>query len=149
MKHILVATASTGDYPTVDCYPEDNIQAWNPDRTAIKVGGDWYPVLECTDRTNQLLSGKIKQVLTQPGNEVDKPAKAHGANLKTIIRAAEAGALGLMECEFKATGEKVAVLCAFTPDDKGMINMTPFAVLLNGNPYEMLNPPNPDGGFKS
>lgn len=25
--------------------------------------------------------------------------------------------------------------------------LTPFAVLFNGNPYEMLNPPAPEGGF--
>lgn len=90
---------------------------------------------------------KPKPVLTQPGQEVDKPTKAHSANLKTIILAAKVGALGLMECEFKATGEKVAVLCVFSEDDNKQIHMTPFAVLLNGNPYEMLNPPNPDGGF--
>lgn len=27
--------------------------------------------------------------------------------------------------------------------------MVPFALMLNGNPYELLNPPKPEGGFMS
>lgn len=44
---------------------------------------------------------------------VDKPAKANAKNLETIIRAAKDGALAVMECT------------------------------LNGNPYELLEPPTP------
>jgi hypothetical protein len=83
-------------------------------------------------------------ILTQPGCEVERPAKAHGKNLATIIKAAKRGDLGLMECRFKATGERVAVLCAFAKDPQTRgITSTPFAVLLNGNPYGMLEPPDP------
>jgi hypothetical protein len=46
----------------------------------------------------------------------------------------------------KQTGEKVAVLTAFSRDGDET-TLTPFAVLFNGNPYEMLNPPAPEGGF--
>lgn len=84
--------------------------------------------------------------MTQPGCEVDRPVKAHTANLKTILQAAKCGNLGLVECQLRQTGEKVAVLMAF--GRKGdETTLTPFAVLFNGNPYEMLNPPAPEGGF--
>lgn len=89
----------------------------------------------------------MKPVLTQPGCQVDKPAKAHAANLKTILQAANAGHLALVECQLKATGEKIAVLCAIGRDGEEMA-ITPFAALFNGNPFEMLNPPNPSGGFE-
>ncbi len=91
------------------------------------------------------MNNKIGNVMTQ-GKPPRKPATAHAANLETIIRAATEGALGLVECELRATGEKVAVLTAFGKDGEE-VTLSPFAVLFNGNPYEMLNPPNPDGGF--
>lgn len=88
----------------------------------------------------------MNPVMTQPGCEVDRPVKAHAANLKTILQAARCGNLGLLECQLKLTGEKVAVLTAFGRDGDET-TLTPFAVLFNGNPYEMLNPPAPEGGF--
>jgi hypothetical protein len=90
----------------------------------------------------------MKPALTQRGCAVDKPAKAHAANLNTIIRAARDGALALMECKLNATGEIVAVLCAVNREVDEFA-FTPFAVLPNGNPYELLSPPLPDGGFAS
>ena len=52
-----------------------------------------------------------------------------------------------MECQLAATGEEVAVICAANRQKDGDVEFAPFAMLFNGNPYEMLNPPNPDGGF--
>lgn len=78
---------------------------------------------------------------------MDRPAKAHADNLKTILRAARCGNLGLLECQLKATGEKVAVLTAFSRQGNETV-MTPFAVLFNGNPYEMLIPPPQDDGLR-
>ena len=63
--------------------------------------------------------------------------QGHAQNLNTIIRAAHEGALCLMECRIKATGEVVAALCAAGRDGTDVV-MTPFAVLLNGNPYDLL-----------
>lgn len=85
--------------------------------------------------------------LTQPGCETERPVLAHKANFETIKKAMKQGHTCLMECKIKATGEVVAVLCAFIPDKNGEVTFTPFAVLPNGNPYELLSPPNPDGGF--
>ena len=84
--------------------------------------------------------------LTQPGCETDKPVLGHKKNLETIIRAAKDGSLALMECELKSTGEKLAVICTAQFDGKEY-QMIPFAAMFNGNPFEMLNPPMPDGGF--
>lgn len=72
----------------------------------------------------------------------------HKANFNTLKRAIRGGHAALMECQLKSTGEKVAVICAMVEDDEGMFNVTPFAMFFNGNPYEMLNPPDPDGGFQ-
>jgi hypothetical protein len=43
-------------------------------------------------------------------------------------------------------GETVVVLAAvgFDGEEYGI---TPFAEMVNGNPFEMYLPPNPDGGF--
>ena len=71
----------------------------------------------------------------------------HKANLETLKRAFHTDDVGLVECQLKSTGEKVAVLCAFQTEEDGEISFIPFAMMFNGNPYELLNPPNPDGGF--
>jgi len=88
----------------------------------------------------------MKPALTQ--EQPDKPCVAHQKNLNTIVRAARNGDLGLVEVQLAATGERLAALTAFSKDGDEIV-MTPLAVLFNGNPYEMLNPPNPDGGFHS
>jgi hypothetical protein len=81
--------------------------------------------------------------------EVEKPAKAHALNLDTILRAAVEGNLALVECETTVEipkGATVAVVCAVGWDGEEYL-MTPFAVMLNGDPFAMLNPPDPQGGF--
>lgn len=67
----------------------------------------------------------------------------HATNFETLKRAFYEGNVALMECKVKATGEIVAALCA-TGRDGDDVTMTPFAVFMNGNPYEMLLPPDPD-----
>ena len=69
------------------------------------------------------------------------------ANFETLQRAFQNGDVALMECELAATGEPVAVVCAANRQDDGSVEFAPFAMLFDGNPYEMLNPPNPEGGF--
>ena len=46
-----------------------------------------------------------------------------------------------------ATGEPVAVVCAANRHDDGSLEFAPFAMMFAENPYELLNPPKPDGGF--
>lgn len=70
----------------------------------------------------------------------------HAANLETLVQAAKDGNLVLLECIDKTTGEIVAVLCACWFDGKEY-TFTPFAPMVNGDPYRRFLPPNPDGGF--
>lgn len=77
-----------------------------------------------------------------------KICRAQAPNLKTIIRAAKAGDLALVEGRVKATGEVVAVLCAIGRNGT-QYAITPFGHLCGGNPFEFYDPPNPNGGFTS
>lgn len=66
------------------------------------------------------------------------------ANFETLLQAARAGALALMECTEAASGETRYVLCAVgrTPDQNGGdYVITPFGHLAPGNPYEAYIPP--------
>ena len=76
-------------------------------------------------------------------------AKGHKQNFDTLRRAMLAGDALLVECQLVATGEPVAVICAANRLEDGEIAFAPFAMLFSGNPYQAVNPPNPDGGFFS
>lgn len=76
-------------------------------------------------------------------------AKGHQQNFDTLRRAMLAGDAALMECQLVATGKPVAVICAANRLEGGEIAFSPFAMLFSGNPYQAVNPPNPDGGFFS
>lgn len=64
-------------------------------------------------------------------------------NFQTLLRAAEAGHLALMECTDAATGENRYVICAVGRDD-GEYVFTPFGHLADGNPYDLYVPPADD-----
>lgn len=66
----------------------------------------------------------------------------HKANFDTLSRAFKRGDVAIMDCVENATGEHVAVICAviFDANTKEYV-MTPFARFFNGNPYELLTPP--------
>jgi hypothetical protein len=74
-------------------------------------------------------------------------AAGHRQNFDTLQRAFGNGDVALMECELAATGEAVAVLCAANRLAGGEIEFAPFGMLFNDNPYTLLNPPKPGGGF--
>ena len=66
------------------------------------------------------------------------------ANFETLMKAAKAGDLALMECTEVASGETRYVLCAVgrgTDEDGGDYVMTPFGHLAPGNPYDAYIPP--------
>ena len=75
--------------------------------------------------------------------------KGHKDNFQTLVDAFQNNDVALMECQLSATGEAVAVICAANRMPDGEIEFAPFAMLFNGNPYEMVNPPKVDGGFSS
>lgn len=64
----------------------------------------------------------------------------HKPNFETLREAFENGDVALLECQLKTTGESVAVVVAVNRDG-GEFGFVPFAMMFNGNPYEMLNPP--------
>ncbi len=66
------------------------------------------------------------------------------ANFETLMKAAKAGDLALMECTDVASGETRYVLCAVSRSigrDTGDFIMTPFGHLAPGNPYDAYIPP--------
>ncbi|WP_066776290.1 DUF6117 family protein [Sphingomonas sp. CCH5-D11] len=73
------------------------------------------------------------------------PAYAR-TNFQTLLRAAEAGDLALMECLDSATREPRYVLAAVGRDGDDYV-FTPFGHLADGNPYEAYLPPAEGGGF--
>ena len=73
----------------------------------------------------------------------------HKQNFETLRQAFLNGDVALMECQLTATGSPVAVLCAANRTDDGGAEFVPFGMLFDGNPYEAVIPPNPDGGFFS
>jgi Family of unknown function (DUF6117) len=62
-------------------------------------------------------------------------------NFRTLLRAAEAGHLALMECTDAVTGDVRYVICAVGRDNGDYV-MTPFGHLADGNPYDAYVPPN-------
>ncbi len=61
-------------------------------------------------------------------------------NFETLLKAAQAGDLALMECTEVTSGETRYVLCA-VGRNAGDYVMTPFGHLAPGNPYEAYIPP--------
>ena len=72
--------------------------------------------------------------------------QGYKTNFETLVRAVKADHVCILECQDKATGKDVVTLCAVQVVD-GMYEFVPLAKLFNGNPYEELNPPDPNGGF--
>jgi len=74
-------------------------------------------------------------------------SETHKQNFETIRRAFTQGDVALVECQVAATGEEVPVICATNLHPDGGIEFVPFAAMFPGNPYEAINPPNPERGF--
>lgn len=89
----------------------------------------------------------MKYAITQ--EQPDRPCIAHKQNFETLSQAFADDRVCLMEVEIVATGERVAALCAVNNEENEELSFVPFALFMNGNPYELLNPPIPDGGFIS
>jgi hypothetical protein len=73
----------------------------------------------------------------------------HKRNFQSLVDAFENGDVALMECQLAASGEMAAVVCAANRLPNGEIQFVPFCMMFNDNPYRVVNPPNPDGGFLS
>lgn len=79
------------------------------------------------------------------------PSAAQKANFQTLRTAVLNGDVVLMDCQIRETKQSAAVLCAVnvTSDAEAgrQFEFVPLAMLLDGNPYELLSPPDPDGGY--
>jgi hypothetical protein len=62
------------------------------------------------------------------------------ANFETMKRAICNGDGALMYCQDIEAGKMVAAVCAVARDSSGYV-LTPFAIMIDGNPYERLIPP--------
>lgn len=62
------------------------------------------------------------------------------ANFRTLLRAARAGHLGLVETTDKATGEYRALLCAIVWDGEHY-QVTPFGHMVTGDPNDIYTDP--------
>jgi len=70
-------------------------------------------------------------------------------NFETLIQAVQNQDACLLEARRKADGQTVALLCAVNPEEGPERErlFIPLAVMVEGNPYEMFDPPDPKGGF--
>lgn len=64
----------------------------------------------------------------------------HRDNFNTLSQAFGDGAACLLECQDRATGNPVYVICAVNRNGE-VYELVPFATLFNDNPYELLSPP--------
>ena len=77
----------------------------------------------------------------------DTICRAHAKNLDTLKLAFSRDEVALVECNRISDNTIVAMLCVVHMDQDGEYNIIPFAEMINGNPYDMYLPPNPNGGF--
>lgn len=62
-------------------------------------------------------------------------------NFGTLLRAADDGALALVSAIRKADQQAVALVCAMQRNEDGTITPIPFAVMVEGNPFELFEDP--------
>ena len=63
------------------------------------------------------------------------------ANFQTILRAVDDGALALVSAVRKADQQPVALVCAIQQNDDETFTPVPFAVMVEGNPFELFEDP--------
>lgn len=68
--------------------------------------------------------------------------EAHRINFETLLRAARAGDLCILQCNDATTHDPVTAICFVSQDAEDNIELTPVARFFNGNPFEELLPPN-------
>ncbi len=74
-------------------------------------------------------------------------AKHHKRNFETLGRAFDAERVVILEVRERATGQVRVAVCTVSNYEDGKVGFMPFAVLVEGNPFELFDPPNPDEGF--
>lgn len=67
-------------------------------------------------------------------------------NFSTLARAFDSGHIALVEVQRVADGAVIGAICTVGYQD-GLFELTPFATMVEGNPFELFDPPKPNGGF--
>lgn len=70
-----------------------------------------------------------------------KLRKGDRMNFDTLLRAASDGALALVSAIRKSDQRRVALVCAMQTNDDDTITPMPFAVMVEGNPFELFEDP--------
>jgi hypothetical protein len=67
--------------------------------------------------------------------------KGDRTNFQTLLRAADDGALALLNAIRKADQQPVALVCAMQTNTDDTITPVPFAVMVEGDPFELYEDP--------
>ena len=70
-----------------------------------------------------------------------KLRKGNRTNFQTLLRAADDGALALVSAVRKADQKPVALVCAMQHNDDETTTPVPFAVMVEGNPFDLFDDP--------
>lgn len=70
-----------------------------------------------------------------------KLRKGDRLNFDTLLRAASDGALALVSAVRKADQQPVALVCAMQTNEDQTITPVPFAVMVEGNPFDLFEDP--------
>ena len=70
-----------------------------------------------------------------------KLPKGDRSNFQTLLRAAGDDALALVSAIRKADQQPVALVCAMQQNEDDTITPIPFAVMVEGNPFELFEDP--------
>jgi len=70
-----------------------------------------------------------------------KLRKGDRRNFETLLRAADNGHLALVSAIRKADQKTVALVCAMQTNEDETITPVPFAILVEGNPFELFEDP--------
>ncbi len=74
-------------------------------------------------------------------NTPPKLRKGDRQNFNTLLWAADNGHLALVSAIRKADQQPVALVCAMQTNEDETITPVPFAVLVEGNPFELFEDP--------
>lgn len=67
-------------------------------------------------------------------------------NFETLLAATNNGDLALVSAIRRADEQPVALVAAIQHEEDGSCSIVPLAVMIEGNPYELFDPPHTDGG---
>lgn len=71
---------------------------------------------------------------------------ADKSNFETLRRAFENGNVALLEVKRRSDGAEIAAVCAVAAEGEDY-TLTPFATMVEGNPFDLFLPPSAEGGF--